>query len=61
MDEPDQAIRIAKKVRDSSAPDDLQRRAARVLGEAYLIKKEYDKAVLAFSGMKKSQPSKEAK
>jgi len=61
LDEPDQAIQIAEKVRDSTAPDELQRRAGRILGEAYLLKKEYEKAALAFSGLKKSQPSRETK
>lgn len=61
MDEPDQAIQIAQKVRDSTAPDELQRRAGRILGEAYLLKKEYEKAALAFSGLKNSQLSKETK
>lgn len=62
MSEPDQAIRIAQKVRVSTAPADLQRWAAKVLGEAHLRKKEYEKAALAFSGLKKKpQPAKEAK
>ncbi len=61
LDEPEQAIRIAKKVTDSTAPADLHRRAARILGEAYLMKKEFEKAALAFSGMKNTPPAKETK
>jgi tetratricopeptide (TPR) repeat protein len=61
MNESDQAIRIARKVLDSTAPKDLQRRAGRILGEAFLRKKEYEKAALAFSGLKTSKPSKETK
>lgn len=61
MGESDRAIRVAKKVCDSTASTELQRRAGRILGEAYLRNKEYDKAALAFSGMKKSPPDREAK
>jgi hypothetical protein len=54
LKEPDQAIRTAKKVQNSSCPKELRLWAGKVLGEAYLMKKEYEKAALAFSDMKKS-------
>ncbi|MBN1556135.1 MAG: tetratricopeptide repeat protein [Phycisphaerae bacterium] len=56
LDEPDQAIGIVRKVRASAAPIDLQRQASKILGEAFLRKREYEKAALAFTGLKKNLP-----
>ncbi|MBN1943980.1 MAG: tetratricopeptide repeat protein [Phycisphaerae bacterium] len=61
MGDPDQAIRVAQKVRASLASDELHRKASRTLGEAYLVKREYEKAALALTGLKKSKPAKETK
>lgn len=63
LEEPDQAIRAAQPVRDSAASERLRRRASRILGEALLMKKEYEKAALALTGRKHFpvSPEKETK
>ncbi len=52
LNSPDQAIKVIEPVLASNCPDPIRRKAASTLGEAYLLKKEYDKAAFAFSGLK---------
>lgn len=54
---PDQVVTVLQPILQLNCPVAIRREAASVLGEAYLLKKEYDKAALAFSGLKKEKIS----
>ncbi len=50
MDRPDQAISAVRSVAAASEDKKLRRRASKVLGAAYVMKQEYDKAAMAYAG-----------
>jgi tetratricopeptide (TPR) repeat protein len=47
---PARAVQIAQPLLEGSASQAVRRKALRVIGEAYLDLKEYERAVMAFSG-----------
>ena len=55
--EPGQALSLGEKVLQSNPPKDIARRVRQAMGEAYLAKKQYEKAALMFSGMGREKTS----
>ena len=51
MEKPVQAITIASEVLKSSCPAPMRRRVLNIMGRAYLMQRDYEKAALAFSEM----------
>ncbi|MCD4823823.1 MAG: hypothetical protein K8S55_04400 [Phycisphaerae bacterium] len=60
-DEPAQALSLGEKVLLSNPPKDIARRVRQAMGEAYLAKKQYEKAALMFSGMDQDKTKTKAK
>lgn len=55
MEKPGQALTIASEVLKSSCPVPMRQRALNIMGRAYLLQRDYEKAALAFSGMPPKQ------
>jgi len=49
---PDQAISVLKPILKSQCSAEIRRQITNALGEAYLLKKQYNKAALAFADIK---------
>ena len=46
----DETISVCQGLIDSEIPDDIRRKAQKIIAEAYSGREDYDKAVLALSG-----------
>ena len=52
FNQPDQAISVLKPILKSQCSSEIRRQITNALGEAYLLKKQYNKAALAFADIK---------
>jgi tetratricopeptide (TPR) repeat protein len=57
----DQAITLTRGVLNSSASEQRQKEARKILADAYLAKRQYEKATMTLTGMKTNQPGAKKK
>ncbi len=61
LGKPDQAITVVRELLKSSCSLAVRERASRILGAAYVQRREYGQAVLAYSGLLLEKPESESK